>query len=248
MNVRLSRRDVILGGIGAACGCVGGLAAQRVFTNAPHGGPPPPPSPKALAAGSASAEQALEWLTLGNARFAAGKGQHPHESREWRSTLVAEQHPFAVILGCSDSRVSPEVIFDEGLGELFVIRQAGHVADDDSLGSIEYAVGHLNIPLIVVLGHQSCGAVQAAVGSVLRDEPAEGHILRLVDDITPAVLAVQSEQTDLIDAAVRANIRQVVERLRGCGPVLRPRERRGELRVVGAYYPLNKGLVEWLPV
>jgi carbonic anhydrase len=247
VSVGMSRRDLLMGGVGAVCGCLGGLAATWRISPGASSGPAAEPSPTVLAAGSPSAQQSLEWLIAGNTRFATGNAQHPHMSREWRAALVHEQHPYAVILGCSDSRVSPEVIFDEGLGELFVVRQAGHVADDDSLGSVEYAVGHLHIPLVVVLGHQGCGAVEAAVGAVLRDEAPEGHILRLVDDITPAVHAAQSERSNLVDAAIRANIRHVVHRLRSSGPVLRPRERRGELRVVGAYYSLNKGVVEWLP-
>jgi carbonic anhydrase len=202
----------------------------------------------ALAGGAPDAQHAIELLIEGNRRFATGHPTHPHESQEWRESLTSGQHPYAVILGCSDSRVSPEVVFDEGLGELFVVREAGHVADDDTLGSIEYAVEHLHVPLIVVLGHQSCGAVAAAVGAVLRDEPVEGHILRLVDDIAPAVVETHAESERFLDEAVHANIRQVVRRLRTCGPILRTHEQRGEVRVVGAYYPLQTGIVQWLEV
>lgn len=245
--MRLSRRDVLIGGVGAVCGCgltaaLQGLRASRAAPDAYL------TTPAALTAGAPNAQRSLELLVAGNARFASGQATHPHETRAWREAIAVEQHPYAAILGCSDSRVAPEVIFDEGLGELFVIRQAGHVADDDTLGSIEYAVGHLNIPLVVVLGHEACGAVTAAAGVIARDEPLEGHILRLVDDITPAVTEAQGQPGNTLDAVVRANIKQVVRRLRSCHPVLRPRERRGEVRIVGAYYPLRSGVVEWLAV
>ncbi len=249
--MQVSRRDVLIGGIGATCGCglTAALRGLRTSAEGPHPGPDPSgPAPAALTAGAPSAQQSLELLMAGNTRFASGRPKHPHESREWREAIAAGQHPYAVILGCSDSRVSPEVIFDEGLGELFVVRQAGHVADDDTLGSIEFAVGQLRVPLVVVLGHEACGAVRATVGAVARDDAIEGHVLRLVDDITPAVTEAQNQPGHTLDTVVRANIRQVVRRLRNCQPVLRPRERRGELRVVGAYYPLRTGLVEWLTV
>jgi len=244
----LTRRELLFGGLSAACGCSGGALLSNLWNSAPTD------PPKHLAAANHSdraavaidPQQGLDLLKAGNARFSAGKPTHPHETREWRAAIATEQHPYAVILGCSDSRVSPEVVFDEGLGELFVVRQAGHVADDDTLGSIEYAVGHLHVPLVVVLGHEKCGAVQAAVGAVLRDESIEGHILRLVDDIAPAVTEANAKTADDVDAVVRANIRQVVRRLRSCGPILRPRVRRGEMRIVGAYYPLRTGVVEWL--
>ena len=113
-------------------------------------------------------------LLEGNRRFADGKPRHPHEAADWRAHLREGQHPFAVIVGCSDSRVSPELLFDEGLGDLFVIRQAGHVGDEDTVASVEYAVGHLHVPLVVVLGHESCGAVEAAVNTLMRDEPLLG--------------------------------------------------------------------------
>ena len=240
-----------MAGVGTVCGGLGGAALRGYLarpTGQPHAvggshgsaGEQPPGGP--------SAQKALELLIEGNRRFASGQPTHPHVSRQWRTGLTKEQHPYAVILGCADSRVAPEVVFDEGLGELFVVRQAGHVADDDTLGSIEYAVGHLHVPLVVVLGHQGCGAVSAAVGAVLRDEPVEGHILRLVDDIAPVVPEGKGATVGVIDQVVRANVEQVVRRLRVCYPVLRSRVHRGELRVVGAYYPLETGVVEWLQI
>jgi carbonic anhydrase len=246
----LSRRELLFGGWTTACGCAAGAALPSMWASARN---EPPKQDAASQAHQHTAEaldpqRSLELLKAGNARFASGKPTHPHETREWREAIAVAQHPYACVLGCSDSRVSPEVVFDDGLGKLFVVRQAGHVADDDTLGSIEYAVGHLNIRLVVVLGHERCGAVQAALGAVLRDDAIEGHILRLVDDIEPAVTEAQAKTPDAIDSVVRANVHQVVRRLRSCGPVLRPRVRRGEVSIVGAYYPLRTGVVEWLQV
>ena len=248
--MKMSRREMLIGTAGLTCGGACGTLLRGLWPRSPEPSATVPASvhPADLVTGLPSAQQAMQQLVDGNRRFVEGRAAHPHETLEWRASLVSEQHPYAVILGCADSRVPPEVIFDEGLGELFVVRQAGHVADDDSLGSIEYAVGHLHIPLVVVLGHQSCGAVTAALGAVLRDEPAEGHILRLVDDITPAVLESRGQPGDEVDNAIRANVRQVVRRVRVSGPILRPMERRGEVKVVGAYYNLRTGVVEWLNV
>src|SRR3954451_10886779 len=123
------------------------------------------------AASGLSADQALSRLLAGNERFVAHKERHPDESAGRRRELVSGQHPFAVILGCSDSRVAPELLFDEGLGDLFVIRVAGNIVDDDILASIEYAVEHLGTKLVVVLGHEKCGAVSAAVSG----ESTVGH-------------------------------------------------------------------------
>lgn len=190
-----------------------------------------------------TSDKALEMLLEGNRRFAEGKPKHPHETLDWRAHLRKGQHPFAVIVGCSDSRVSPELLFDEGLGDLFVIRQAGHVADDDTLASVEYAIGHLHVRLVVVLGHESCGAVEAAVATLMRDEPAPGHIIRLVDDIAPAVKAAGEQPGEIVENAVQANIRHVVDQLRNSMPILRPLVRSDQLRIVGAYYALETGRV-----
>ena len=191
-----------------------------------------------------TADEALRMLLDGNRRFAEGKPEHPHEAADWRTHLREGQHPFAVIVGCSDSRVSPELLFDEGLGDLFVVRQAGHVADEDTLASVEYAVGHLHVPLVVVLGHESCGAVQAAVATLMRDAPAPGHIIRLVDDIAPAVKAAGEQPGEIVENAVQANIRHVVEQLQNSVPILRPMVRSGQIRIVGAYYELETGRVQ----
>lgn len=141
-----------------------------------------------------NADQAWRKLVNGNKRFVEGKQKHPHESLEWRQSLANGQHPFAVILSCADSRVSPELVFDEGLGDLFVIRSAGEVLDTAVIGSIEYAIEHLGVPLIVVVGHESCGAVGAAIELVNGNTEVSGDIATLVRTIEAAVLATPSNE------------------------------------------------------
>src|SRR5262249_5592987 len=153
------------------------------------------------------------------------------------------QAPFAVIVSCSDSRVGPELVFDQGLGDLFVIRTAGEVLDDPGLGSIEYAVDHLHVPLVVVLGHERCGAVSAA----LEGGTAPGHIASLVTAIQPAVKASHGEPGDPLDNAVHTNVRDVVRRLKGAGPILSEAVHAGALKILGAYYDLDTGVVSPVP-
>ncbi len=188
------------------------------------------------------AEEALRALREGNRRFAAGRAVHPHQDAARREEILPGQRPFAVILACSDSRVPPEVIFDQGLGDLFVVRTAGHVVDDVALGSIEYAVEHLGVPLVVVLGHTRCGAVTAA----LHSDEAPGHIAAVVQAILPAVQEARSLPGDPLANAIGAHIRRVVAHLRAASPILAEREHAGTLRIVGARYHLENGEVEWM--
>lgn len=188
------------------------------------------------------AEEALQALREGNRRFAAGQAVHPHQDPARREESLPGQHPFAAILACSDSRVPPEVIFDQGLGDLFVVRTAGHVADDVALGSIEYAVEHLGVPLVVVLGHTRCGAVTAA----LHSDEAPGHIAAVVQAILPAVQEARRMPGDPLSNAIDAHIRQVVAYLRAVSLILAEREHAGTLRIVGARYSLENGKVEWM--
>jgi carbonic anhydrase len=148
-------------------------------------------------------------------------------------------------VSCSDSRVPPEIVFDEGLGDLFVVREAGHVADAATLGSVEYAVEHLGVHLIVVLGHDRCGAVSTAVEAIVHKARPEGHMLTLVDAIAPALARVQTAGGDVVARTVRANVDVVVESLRASRPILADRVASGELRVVGGVYDLHTGAVEW---
>jgi carbonic anhydrase len=189
-----------------------------------------------------SADQALSRLLAGNARFIAHKERHPDESMARRRGLVSGQHQFAVILGCADSRVPPELLFDEGLGDLFVIRVAGNVVDDMVLASIEYAVEHLGTKLIVVLGHENCGAVSAAVAS----ENAPGHLPALLSAIRPSVLATASTSGDRVHNCVVENVRRVAIKIRESGPVLTEAMERSGVKVIAADYELDTGKVRLL--
>jgi carbonic anhydrase len=226
----------------------------------------------ACAADPAHAEQpivppaeAISRLKDGNGRYTSGNQQHPHESSEERTymatasyenlgmtaaeaatrraELKTSQHPFAIVLSCSDSRVPPEIVFDQGLGDLFVIRVAGNVIDDHSLGSIEYAADHLAVRFIVVLGHQRCGAVKAAKETIAAKTEAPAHIQSLVTAIQPAVEATAKGD---LNATIEANVRNVTQALRSSTPVLKPKVDSGELKVLGAYYSLDTGAVAFM--
>ncbi len=213
--------------------------------------------------------EAISRLKAGNARYTSGKEQPPESSQERafeatnsyenagltflgmtadqaakrRAELTKSQHPFAIIVSCSDSRVPPEIVFDQGLGDLFVLRVAGNVIDDHSLGSIEYAVDHLAVRLTVVLGHQRCGAVKAAKETIAAKGKAPAHIQSLVTAIKPAVEATVHGD---LEATVEANVKNVAQALRSSPPVLKPKVDSGEVRVIGAYYNLDTGAVSFL--
>ena len=186
---------------------------------------------------------ALERLKEGNQRFVNDKPGNPRRSKDRRALVAKAQIPFAVVVGCSDSRVPPEILFDQGLGDLFVIRVAGNVVDDPALGSIEYAVEHLGAHLIVVLGHERCGAVDAACKG---GDPG-GHIGSLVQAIKPAVENARKKKGNLLEEAVNANVRMVTDQLKGSWPILGPMVREDEIAVVGAVYDLETGAVDFLP-
>jgi len=213
---------------------------------------------------------ALSRLKEGNARFTAGDPQHPHESADERKRMATDsyenagtislgmtseqaakrraelaksQHPFAIILSCSDSRVPPEIVFDEGLGDLFIVRVAGNVVNDEGLGSIEYGVDVLGARLIVVLGHQSCGAVDAAMKTIAAKGKAPGHIQSLVTAIKPVV---DSTPKGDLDTMIKANVKHVVDALRSSTPILKARVDSGDVQVIGGYYALDTGTVTFL--
>jgi len=190
-----------------------------------------------------SADTVLRELKAGNDHHVAKRYQHPHQSAARQRELAATQAPHAIILSCADSRVAPEIILDQGLGDLFDVRVAGNVATDTELASIEYAASHLHTPLVVVMGHQKCGAVTAAAES----GEAEGHLPSLLGLIRPAIERAKGQPGDLIDNAVRINVENVVRQIRGSAPVLAPLVDRGALKVVGAVYSLDTGKVAWLP-
>ena len=194
------------------------------------------------AAPDMSADSALARLMAGNQRYVAHRAQHPDESLARRKELEATQHPFAVVLGCADSRVPPELLFDQGLGDLFVIRVAGNIVDDAILGSIEYAVEHLGTQLVMVLGHEKCGAVTAAV----EGGAAAGHLRALVEAIRPVVAATANTPGDKVHICVIANARSVARQIRQSEPVLKEAGERKGLNVVAADYALDTGAVTLL--
>lgn len=191
-------------------------------------------------------DEALSRLLEGNRRFVSNKAFHPNEGPSAREKLAKGQAPFAIILGCADSRVPPEVVFDFGLGDLFVIRVAGNIVEDAGVGSIEYAVEHLGTPLIVVLGHERCGAVKATIETVEAGGEAPGHIGELVRKLKPAVDASKNVPGDKLDNAVRENARRMAKELAGLEPFLKERVDSGKVKVVAARYDLDSGVVELL--
>jgi carbonic anhydrase len=178
----------------------------------------------------------------GNRRYITQKSSHPNQAMERRREILEGQNPFAVIIGCSDSRVPPEIIFDQGLGDLFVVRVAGNILDDVVLGSVEYAVEHLGVKLVVVLGHTKCGAVTAATKG---GEPAD-HTSSLMDAIKPAVEKAKNQPGDLLDNAIKSNVEITVSRLRSSELILSERIKTGKLQVIGAIYDLGSGVVDVL--
>jgi len=189
-----------------------------------------------------SPEDALIRLKEGNKRFVSGKSARPRQDFSRIKEVSEAQYPFATIIGCSDSRVPNEIIFDQGLGDLFIVRTAGQVSTYASWGSIEFAEEILGTKLIVVLGHTKCGAVNAAVN--LPEVP--GHIVTLINAIKPAVEKARKEQPSvLLDAAIKENILMQVDQLKGLEPVLANRVRAGSIRIIGALYDLNSGTIEF---
>ena len=186
-------------------------------------------------------EAAVEKLIEGNNRYASGKVERPNQNQERRADVFKNgQHPYAVILTCSDSRVPPEVIFDCGIGDIFVIRTAGNVLDDVSIGSIEYAVEHLGTPLVIVMGHKKCGAVEAAVAG----GEAPGHIKNIVNQIKPAVLKAKARGGEVMDNSIKNNVNLIVDKLEHSKPIISEFAETGKVKIIGAYYDLESGKVE----
>lgn len=193
-----------------------------------------------------SPDEALKLLIEGNRNFLNDVPTSVPVGRERRLEIAQGQAPFAAYVTCSDSRVSPEILFGRGLGELFIIRNAGNTVDTVALGSIEYAVAELGVPLIVVMGHEACGAVKAAKAVVDDNATFPGSIGRMIEPIIPAVLEVRGREGDMLDHAIRANVSRVVKQLRtSTDPLLLNPQETGKLKVVGAYYNLDTGAVDF---
>jgi carbonic anhydrase len=225
----LSRRDLLrLAAVAAGLVVVRGPAAQAASPGAD--GP--------------LADEVLQRLLEGNQRFVKGETTSPRRSPGDFRPLAEGQHPMAVIVGCADSRVSPELLFDQGIGDLFVIRVAGNVvsgAGTPVKGSIEYGVAELGVSLVMVLGHTECGAVKAAIRHMNDRDPLPGALGLLVNSIRPAVAKTKGMPGDPLDNAIRANVGIGVKQLRSLQPIVAPAVKRGRVKVVGAVYDLRTG-------
>ncbi len=237
---QLSRRAVLGGLATGAAATASGLFARSASAA-------PAPGTALSAPPSLTPEQVLAQLKQGNAAFLRGQTIAGDVRGRRRLEIARAQYPIAVLVSCSDSRVPPEVLFGKGLGQLFIIRNAGNTIDTAAMGSLEYAVAELNVPLVVIMGHERCGAVAAAVSVVEKGATFPGSIGRMVEPIVPAVLdAKRQGATDLLDASVRANVSRTVGRLRDFSePMVLERIKSGKLRVVGARYDLDDGSVDF---
>src|SRR5712672_1074638 len=198
-----------------------------------------PPKPENVL----SPDAALDRLMKGNARYVEGVSRR-HDFSHEREPLVGGQNPYASILSCADSRIAPEYAFDSGRGDLFVCRVAGNFANDDTTASLEYAVAVLGTPLIMVLGHDACGAVSATIKSLKDNVPLPGHLPSLVAGIAPAVNAASKRSGDLLDAAIRQNVVDNVAKLKSATPILNAAVEQRKLSVVGGIYRLKDGKIE----
>lgn len=186
---------------------------------------------------------ALAWRRLreGNERFVSGESHHPNQDAARRSSLLEGQNPFAVIFGCADSRLAAEIIFDLGLGDAFVVRTAGQVIDDAVLGSLEYSISELKVPLIAILGHDSCGAVTATKGAVETGEMPPGFIRDLVERITPSVLTAKRNGQEEVNDMVVEHVKQTAQRLADSSRVISDAIEEGRVAVIGLSYKLGEG-------
>lgn len=192
----------------------------------------------------ATPQQAWERLLEGNERFVANTSSHPRQDAARRAELVSGQHPFAAILGCGDSRLAAEIIFDLGLGDAFVVRTAGQVLDDAVLGSLEYSAAELEIPLIMVLGHDSCGAVTATRNSLISGTMPPGFIRNLVEGILPSVISPDLPDDATINEMVIEHTRQTAARIAEQSAIIREAVEGGTVAVIGVFYHLSDGKAE----
>jgi carbonic anhydrase len=242
MSRETSRRNFMAGGLAAAGGTLAAGALSMASSSGPAfavaSGAPAAPRPK-------TPDEALEELLAGNKRFAGGDPENPRRDTVRRIITADGQRPFAVVLTCADSRLSPEVIFDQGIGDLFVVRVAGNTAADPVLiGSMEYSVLTFGSVLLMVLGHTECGAVKAAVDVVTKGETVPGELNAVVEPIVPAVHAVQGQPADeIVDAAIDENVKLTQQGLAQV-PTFADAVQTGKLEIVGYEYQLKTGKVE----
>ncbi|WP_203831587.1 carbonic anhydrase, partial [Actinoplanes palleronii] len=232
MTESLLRRRSLLG----AGGAIAGSLALAGFAASPA---------MAASAAPSTPKAALAALLDGNKRFVNGTAKHPHQSGKRLKTVAAGQDPFAIVLGCADSRVSAELLFDQGIGDLFVNRVAGNVVDDLLLGSMEYAVAEFGPPLLIVLGHERCGAIKATVGVVNGGEEPPGHIGAVVAALRP-IVAPYAGQANAVEKGVQVNVLAQAAAVVQQSAVIRERVEKGAMAVVGARYDLDTGKVKVL--
>lgn len=187
---------------------------------------------------------ALDTLLRGNSRFTSEESAHPRQDHDRRELMTTGQRPFAVVLACSDSRVPVEIIFDQGLGDIFVIRTAGEITDLSVLASLEFAVVGLEVPLVVVLGHENCGAVKAAQNALETGEMPSGFQRVLVEKVTPSLLAARAEGRDTTEDFEKHHVAEIAEHIVDRSPQIAQRLREGTVGVVGMRYRLSDGLTE----
>ncbi|MDF0516399.1 carbonic anhydrase [Bradyrhizobium yuanmingense] len=198
-----------------------------------------PPKPQNVLSPDASLKRLME----GNGRYVAGMSRR-HDFKHEREALAGGQNPFAAVLSCADSRIAPEYAFDAGRGDLFVCRVAGNFAGAETIASMEYAVAVLNTPLILVLGHDSCGAVDATLKAIKDNTSPPGHIPSLVDAIAPAAKAAMQQGGDVLNKAIRQNVVDNIAKLKTAAPILNAAAEQGKLKVVGGIYRLTTGTVD----
>jgi len=229
--LQFSRRGLLLGAASTAGLLLTNAAGAKEIKT--------PPKPQNVLSPDAS----LERLLKGNARYVEGASLR-HDFKHEREALAAGQNPYAAILSCADSRIAPEYAFDSGRGDLFVCRVAGNFANAETIASLEYAVAVLQVPLILVLGHDSCGAVEAAIKSLKDNTTLPGHMPSLVAGVAPAVKAVSGQGGDTLGLAIRQNVIDNIAKLSTATPILSAAVEQRKLKVVGGVYGLRDGKVK----
>lgn len=220
---------------------VAGAAAAGIGLSSSAFAQKPPPKPQNVV----SPDEALKLLVEGNRRYINGTSKR-HDFKNEREALTRGQNPYAGILSCADSRIAPEYAFDSGRGDLFVCRVAGNFANDDSIASFEYAIAILNVPLLMVLGHRACGAIDATIKSLKDGTTLPGHLPSLVSALSPAVKAVAGRTGNELDNAIKENVALNVEKLKTATPIIDKAVTEKKVRIVGGVYNLDDGRVELL--
>ncbi len=250
----VNRRQFLKAAVGALVGaagvsaCSGELAADG-SVDPSQWKPLPTAQPSATPRGvePLTPDHALEVLMQGNQRFQASEGVNPDQASDRRAAVALGQAPLAIVLACADSRVSPELIFDQGLGDIYTVRIAGNILSDSVLASIEYAADRIAPPLLMVVGHKACGAVKAAFTTIELGARAEGHVQSLVEALRPVIGHIMdTEKDDIVDRSVRYNAEYQLEQIRRRSSSVNRLHRDGLMKLVAAYYDLDSGAVELL--